>query len=36
MGWGINEEVTERFLSEFGFQRDDLPNGGRIIDARAA
>ena len=29
MGWDINEEVTERFLSEFGFQRSDLPNGGR-------
>jgi len=36
MGWEINEEVTGRFLSEFGFQRGDLPNGGKIIDASAA
>jgi hypothetical protein len=34
MGWDIDEEVTGRFLSEFGFQRSDLPNGGKIIDAR--
>jgi hypothetical protein len=36
MGWDINEEVTERFLSEFGFSSSDLPNGGKILDARAA
>jgi len=36
MGWDIHEEVTERFLSEFGFRTGDLPNGGRIIDAGAA
>jgi hypothetical protein len=34
MGWAINEEVAERFLSDFGFQRGDLPHGGKIIDAR--
>jgi hypothetical protein len=33
MGWAIDEEVTERFLSEFGFQKDDLPNGGKIVNA---
>ena len=33
MGWAIEEEVTERFLSDFGFRRSDLPNGGKIINA---
>jgi hypothetical protein len=33
MGWGINEEVTNRFLREFGFKADDLPEDGHIIDA---
>jgi hypothetical protein len=33
MGWAIDESVTERFLTEFGFNRGDLPYGGRIIDA---
>ena len=36
MGWDIDESVTERFLTEFGFSRGDLPNGGKIIDAAAA
>jgi len=35
MGWAIDESVTERFLTEFGFNRGDLPYGGRIIDASA-
>jgi hypothetical protein len=33
MGWAIDEEVTERLLSDFGFQRSDLPKGGKIINA---
>ena len=33
MGWAINEGVANRFLSEFGFKADDLPDDGRIIDA---
>jgi hypothetical protein len=33
MGWPINEPVTERFLSEFGFSPKDLPGDGQIIDA---
>jgi hypothetical protein len=33
MGWDIDESVTERFLTEFGFNPGDLPDGGRIIDA---
>lgn len=33
MKWGINEQVAERFLSEFGFTPDDLPNNGEIVDA---
>jgi hypothetical protein len=36
MGWDIDEEVVGRFLHDFGFQRADLPNGGKIIDALAA
>jgi hypothetical protein len=31
MGWSIHEEVTERFLTDFGFARADLPNEGRIL-----
>ena len=33
MGWPISERVMDRFLSEFGFSAEDLPAGGRIIDA---
>ncbi len=33
MGWRINEEVAQRFLTEFGFSPKDLPEGGKIIDA---
>jgi hypothetical protein len=36
MGWAVNEEMTGRFLSEFGLREADLPNGGKIIDAFAA
>lgn len=35
MGWDLNEEVTARFLADFGFSRGDLPNGGEILDALA-
>ncbi len=33
MRWSINEGVTGRFLTEFGFTPDDLPGDGRVIDA---
>jgi len=33
MGWRINRGVTRKFLSEFGYEPDDLPNNGKIIDA---
>ncbi len=33
MGWRINEQVLQRFQSEFGWAADELPNGGQIIDA---
>lgn len=35
MGWEINEEVTGRFLTDFGFAPADLPNEGGIVDAGA-
>jgi hypothetical protein len=31
MGWGINNQVAERMLDEFGFSPSDLPNDGKII-----
>jgi len=34
MKWPINENVAGRFLTEFGFGPDDLPEGGTIIDAK--
>jgi hypothetical protein len=33
MGWPINEPITQRFLTEFGFSPSDLPDGGKIVDA---
>jgi len=36
MRWPINEEVTERFLTEYGFSPADLPEGGEIVDAMEA
>lgn len=33
MGWRVNGNVAERFLTEFGHTASDLPNGGKIIDA---
>jgi hypothetical protein len=32
-GWPVNEQVTQRFLSDYGFRPEDLPNGGQLIDA---
>jgi hypothetical protein len=36
MNWPIDEEVTGRFLSEFGLAPEVLPEGGRILDAMKA
>ena len=36
MGWRINQEVTDRLLSDYGFRPSDLPGDGTIIDAREA
>jgi hypothetical protein len=33
IGWRVNEGVTRRILSEFGYRESDLPDGGRIVDA---
>lgn len=35
MGWKTNDQIANRFLSEFGYQPSDLPTGGEIIDALA-
>ena len=32
MGWPIDEAVTGKFLTEFGYKPSDLPNNGEIID----
>jgi hypothetical protein len=32
MGWSIEENVTKRFLTEFGLKHGDLANGGSIIN----
>jgi len=32
MGWSIDEAVTGKFLTEFGYKPSDLPNRGEIID----
>jgi hypothetical protein len=32
MHWPVNEQITARLLSDFGYSERDLPNGGRIID----
>lgn len=36
MTWPINEEVTDRFLSDLGIAAKDLPNEGKIIDVSDA
>ena len=33
MGWTLNETVTDRFLSDFGYTVSDLTNGGEMVDA---
>lgn len=33
MGWRINEDLTKRLLSDYGFSESDLPGDGKIIDA---
>jgi len=33
MKWPIDERVTGRFLSEFGLSPEDLPGGGKLLDA---
>jgi hypothetical protein len=33
MGWSLDQEVTARFLSGFGFRSGDLPNGGKMLQA---
>jgi hypothetical protein len=35
MGWPVNPTVTKRFLTEFGFTPEDMPNEGRFLDALA-
>ena len=32
MGWDLNMEVTRRMLTDFGYQENDLPGGGKIIE----
>jgi len=34
MQWPVNEGVATRLLQEFGYSESDLPNEGKIIDAR--
>lgn len=36
MGWQINDTVADRFLTDFGFEKSDLRNKGKIIDAKKA
>lgn len=35
MNWPLNQTVADRFLTEFGFTAEDLPEDGAIIDAMA-
>jgi hypothetical protein len=32
MGWDINKEVARRMLTEFGYQENDLPAGGKLVE----
>ncbi len=32
MGWKPNMAVTKRMLTDFGYTKNDLPNGGKIIE----
>ena len=33
MGWQINEKVPPKMLADFGYKPEDLPNGGKLIEA---
>ena len=33
MNWPINDTAAERFLTDFGYTKDDLANGGKMISA---
>jgi hypothetical protein len=32
MHWPVNEQVANRFLTDFGLTESSLPNGGKIVD----
>jgi hypothetical protein len=32
MGWEINQKVTRRMLTDFGYSEGDLPEGGKLIE----
>lgn len=32
MGWPYNQRMAHRFLTEFGYNEKDFPNGGKVID----
>lgn len=32
MGWKLNMKATERMLTDFGYEKADLPNKGRLIE----
>jgi hypothetical protein len=32
MGWQPNMKITHRMLTDFGYNENDLPNGGKIIE----
>lgn len=36
MNWEVDMGMLPRFLTEYGFRKEDLPNGGKIIDALGA
>jgi hypothetical protein len=33
MNWSVNDTATERFLTDFGYAKNDLANGGKMISA---
>ena len=33
MEWQVNDRSAERFLTDFGYTKKDLPNGGKMISA---
>ncbi len=34
MKWNINDGIMGRFLSDFGYSKKDLPDGGKMISAK--